>query len=121
VSCQLFLSLVLFVQVEFCLFDRCCSDVFVSVFGVVFNRCEPGKKSAYFLKEKMGRNTNSKRTKRSKRTRAKLVEPFMIKEAEMLHEEFMKQVATEVPAVKEEQNNPNMKKTTKKKVMINFE
>jgi pantothenate kinase type III len=40
----------------------------------------------------MGRNTHSKRTKRNKRTRAKLVEPWTIREHQKLHDELAEQV-----------------------------
>lgn len=63
----------------------------------------------------MGRNTHSKRTKRSKRTRAKLVEPFMIKEAEKLHNELVQQLSLDVPVKAEAIEE---KKKTKKKVII---
>ncbi len=58
----------------------------------------------------MGRNTHSKRTKRSKRTRAKLVEPYMIKEAEKLHDELLQQVSLDVATVKPESIDTKKKK-----------
>lgn len=62
----------------------------------------------------MGRNTHSKRTKRSKRTRAKLVEPYMIKEAEKLHNELVQQLSLDVPVKTEAADE----KKKKKKVII---
>lgn len=45
----------------------------------------------------MGRNTHSKRTKRNKRVRAKLVEPWVIQEHQKLHDELLEQVREAVP------------------------
>ncbi len=45
----------------------------------------------------MGRNTHSKRTKRNKRLRAKLVEPWLIREHQKLHDELAEQVKEAVP------------------------
>ncbi len=65
----------------------------------------------------MGRNTHSKRTKRNKRARAKLVEPWVIQEHKKLHDELMAHVKEQVaePEQPEQPEQQDVKKKTKTK------